>query len=486
MPSADAAALAIRYLDGPAGAARRPPASDLRPTPAPIPTSQLLAALSTALDLTEGQLPGHSLRTCYVASRLALRLGLPDHDRANLFYAALLKDAGCSTNAAAISQIFGGDDIALKASQATLDRSLTAYAAFTIRNLPLTEPLPARLARLVRIALSGTRERRQVEQTRCERGAAIARKAGFGEDVGAAIGHLHEHWDGGGLPFGRRRLEIHLFARILAACAALDVFNSVRGPAAAIQVLGRRRGSWYDPEIVDAILADAPAILAELGAPDLASRAWALEPPSEVRVSDGADIDRIAGAFADIIDAKSPFTGSHSHGTAEVAEALAGELHLGSGALIDVRRAALLHDVGKLSVPNSILDKPGRLTEAEFTIIRRHPEMTHRILAPIPTFAAVAELAAAHHERLDGTGYFRGLAAEGLAIGARIVAVADVYEALTADRPYRAGLSTSEALDLIGTMAGDHLAHEVVAVLPSVVAERRPGPAEPLIVRGGS
>ena len=117
------------------------------------------------------------------------------------------------------------------------------------------EPLPARLARLVRIALSGTRERRQVEQTRCERGAAIARKAGFGEDVGSAIGDLHEHWDGDGLPFGRRRSEIHLFARTLAACAALDVFNSVRGPAAAIEMLARRRGSWYDPEIVDALLA---------------------------------------------------------------------------------------------------------------------------------------------------------------------------------------------------------------------------------------
>jgi HD-GYP domain-containing protein (c-di-GMP phosphodiesterase class II) len=481
VPSTDAAAVAIHYLDGPADASLPARTRDLRPSAAPIPTSQLLAALSTALDLTEGQLPGHSLRTCYIASRLALRLGLPDHDRANLFYAALLKDAGCSTNAAAISQIFGGDDIALKARQATLDRSLTAYAAFTIRNLPLTEPLPARLARLVRIALSGSRERRQVEQTRCERGAAIARKAGFGEDVGAAIGDLHEHWDGGGLPFGRRRSEIHLFARLLAGCAALDVFNSVRGPAAAIEMLKRRRGSWYDPEIVDALLAEAPAILAELAAPDLAGRAWQLEPASEVRVSDGADVDRIAGAFADIIDAKSPFTGSHSLRTAEVAEALAGCLRLGSGALIDVRRAALLHDVGKLSVPNSILDKPGRLTDAEFTIIKRHPEMTHRILAPIPTFAAVAELAASHHERLDGTGYFRGLAADDLAIGARIVAVADVFEALTADRPYRVGMALDQALELMATMSGDHLAGDVVAALPSVVTERSPArPDRPL------
>ena len=441
------------------------------PTAPGIPTSQLLAALSTALDLTEGQLPGHALRTCYVASRLAVRLGLSDHDRANLFYAALLKDAGCSTNAAAISQIFGGDDIALKTSQATLDRSITAYAAFTLRNLPLSEPLPARLARLVRIALSGTRERRIVEQTRCERGAAIARKAGFGEDVGWAIADLHEHWDGHGLPHGKRGDAIHRYARILAACAALDVFNSVRGPAAAIEMLVRRRGTWYEPAIVAGLLADAPAILAELARPDLARRTWELEPTSELRRSDAADIDRIAGAFADIVDAKSPFTGSHSRRTAAIAERLAGPLHLGAGATIEVRRAALLHDLGKLSVPNSILDKPGRLTDAEFLLIKRHPEMTHRILAPIPTFSVVAELAAAHHERLDGTGYFRGLAAESLALSARIVAVADVFEALTADRPYRAGMTTEQALSVIDGMAGHHLAGEVVAVLARVADE---------------
>jgi HD-GYP domain-containing protein (c-di-GMP phosphodiesterase class II) len=230
--------------------------------------------------------------------------------------------------------------------------------------------------------------------------------------------------------------------------------------------LGHRWGTWYDPELVDALRADAPELLVELDEPDLAGRTWELEPTSEVRLSDGADVDRIAGAFADIIDAKSPFTGSHSRGTAEVAQALARRLRLEPITIVDVRRAALLHDVGKLSVPNSILDKPGRLTDAEFTIVKRHPEMTHRILAPIPTFASVAELAASHHERLDGTGYFRGLGAEGLAIGARIVAVADVYEALTADRSYRSGMSTDEALTLIGTMAGDHLAAEVVAVLP--------------------
>ena len=195
-----------------------------------------------------------------------------------------------------------------------------------------------------------------------------------------------------------------------------------------------------------------------------------LEPPDLISTSDDDDVDRIAGGFADIVDAKSPFTGSHSLRAAQIAEGLAVRLGLPAPVVTDVRRAALLHDLGKLGVPNVILDKPGRLDAGEMAVIRRHPELTLRILAPIPTFAAVAELAASHHERLDGRGYFRGLAAAELEIGARIVAVADVYEALTADRPYRSAMTRDEALTTMAGMAGDHLAVDVVAALDATVA----------------
>lgn len=436
-----------------------------------IRTGRLLAALSTALDLTEGQLPGHALRTCHLAMRLADALRLPQADAANLFIAAFLKDAGCSSNAAAVTRIFGTDDIALKARQSTTERSMLAYAAMTMRSLPSTEPLPQRLRRLIAIGLHGRRESREVEQLRCERGAAIARKAGFAAPVSDAIMDLHEHWDGGGKPRGLRGNAIHPLARILAACQGLDIFVSLQGRARGLEVLAARRGTWYDPDITDALLdACTRGLLDGLDAPDLIGRTMALEPPRLVSTSDDDDIDRIASAFADIVDAKSPFTGSHSLRAAEVAEGLAVRLGLPIDAVIDVRRAALLHDLGKLGVPNTILDKPGRLDEREMETIRRHPELTLRILAPIPTFAAVAELAACHHERLDGRGYFRGLTAPNLAIGARIIAVADVYEALTADRPYRTAMPREQALATMAGMTGEHLAGDVVAALGATVA----------------
>lgn len=461
--------LVIRYLDGTTTAS--PVAAGLMlVTPASVPTSRLLAALSTALDLTEGQLPGHALRTAYIAMRVADVMGLSAPERATLFYASFLKDAGCSSNAAAVSRIFGGDDIDLKGRQATVGRSVLDYAAFTIRNLPSTEPLPLRLRRLIRIGLSGRQELQAVEQLRCERGASIARKAGFNDDVGTAIHDVHEHWDGRGQPRGAARDRIDPRARIISAAAGLDVFVSVRGRVEALSVLTARRGTWYDPDVVGVVRELATrGLFDDLAAPDLIGRTLELEPSDRTDVALDADVDRLAGAFADIVDAKSPFTGAHSQRVGNVAERIATRLGLSEQGVVDVRRAGLLHDLGKLGVPNMILDKPSRLEPAEFEVIKRHPELTLRILDPVPAFARVAELAAAHHERLDGRGYFRGLTAPELSIGARIVAVADVYEALTADRPYRAAMPTEAALAILREEAGQHLAGDVVETLAAIL-----------------
>jgi putative nucleotidyltransferase with HDIG domain len=465
----------IRYLDGSTTSSPvRPKAFD-RPElqlvgREAIQTGRLMAALSTALDLTEGQLPGHSLRTCYLAMRLAGTLGLTDQERETLFFAAFLKDAGCSSNAAAVTRIFGVDDMALKGRQSTIDRSMIAYAAFAIRNLPSAEPLPLRLRRLIKMGLSGRTAQRAVEQIRCERGASIARKAGFGEAVASTVHDVHEHWDGGGNPRGLKGQAIDPMARILAACQGLDVFVSTRGRADAIRVLAERRGTWYDPEVAGALLDETSlGLLDDLAAPDLVGRTMSFEPDSVIRLSDDAAIDRIAGSFADIVDAKSPYTGSHSKNVADLAEGVAARMGLDAADVVDVRRAGLLHDLGKLGVPNMILDKPARLEPEEFEIIKRHPELTLRILSQIPTFASVAELAACHHERLDGRGYFRGLTAPSIALGARIVAVADVWEALSADRPYRAAMPTDQALAIMREETGDHLAADAVEALSGLV-----------------
>ena len=418
-----------------------------------------------ALDLTEGQRAGHAVRTCYLAMRLADRLDLPSAARSSLYYAALLKDSGCSSNAAAVSELFGTADQQLKGRQATEGRSLLAMAWFSISNLP-AEPLPRRARRLINLALSGERERRDVEQLRCSRGAGIARKIGFGEDVSDAIMTLHEHWDGHGLPQGMRREQIPLASRLIAVCAGLDVFCTDRGPSLGAGVIQRRRGAWYDPFLADQLLELCRGgLLDELQAPDLKAQVSAMEPGESVQVATDTDIDLIAGAFADIIDAKSPYTGRHSQNVASIAHGLASRLGLQDSDRLDVRRAALLHDIGKLGVPNIILDKPGPLDAAEFAIIKQHPALSLRILEPIGAFSRVAQIAASHHEKLDGTGYFRGLDAETLGISARIVSVADVYEAMTADRPYRSPMPREVALSLMRKSAGAHLAAEVIAAL---------------------
>jgi putative nucleotidyltransferase with HDIG domain len=445
-------------------------ATDEVTTDASVRTSELIGALSTALDLTEGLLAGHAARTCWIAQRMADRAGMPAPERESLFYAALLKDAGCSSNAAALTSIFGGDERALKRMQATAGRSTGAMAVLSIRGLSATEPLPVRVRRLVHLAVHGSKERRAIEHTRCERGALIARNAGFDASVSDAVSAIHEHWDGRGLPLGLRGTHIPLFARIITVAAALDVFTSAVGPRRAVRTVQSRRGTWYEPALVDLVVDLArDGLMHELTDGRVEERIGEMEPDSLVRVSDEADVDRIAMAFADVVDAKSPFTGSHSRNVATFAEALARELGLPEASARDVRRGGLLHDIGKLGVPNRILDKPGRLTADEYLRIREHPQLSLRILQPVAIFSQVAEIAAAHHERLDGTGYFRGLNAERLAIEARVVAVADVYEALTADRPYRAAMPPEEALAIMERMAGDHLAIDVLAALPAVI-----------------
>lgn len=446
------------------------PVRAIRPATAAVRTSELLGALSTALDLTEGLLAGHSARTCWLSMRLASAIGLAEADRESLFYAALLKDAGCSSNAAALTSIFGGDERALKRMQATAGRSLLTSAVLSVRSMTAQEPLPVRVRRLVRLAATGSRERRVIEQTRCERGAQIALNAGFAPAVSEAVMGVHEHWDGRGHPMGLKADAIPLFSRIIAVCAALDAHLSAYGRVRAVRTVRSRRGSWYDPELSDQLVAlAADGLLHELAEGDVEARIGEMEPDSLIRISDDADIDRKARAFADVIDAKSPYTASHSRRVAEIARALAERFGMPVTDVRDVGRAGLLHDLGKLGIPNRILDKPGRLTADEYLQIRRHPELSLRILEPVTIFGRVAEMAACHHERLDGTGYFRGLDAESLGLGARIVAVADVYEALTADRPYRQAWSPERAMHVMRVSAGEHLAADVVEAIPDAV-----------------
>jgi putative nucleotidyltransferase with HDIG domain len=299
--------------------------------------------------------------------------------------------------------------------------------------------------------LKGVRDEGEVTrkfmEARCDRGAEIARMLFLTEQTATAIHSLDEHWDGHGMPAGLAGEEIPLAARILCLAQTVEVFHRSSGLKTARAMAKRRRGRWFDPNLVDALLCFCGdrEFWAALQAPDVSQ--W--EPPDFALAGDEDRLDRIAQAFARVIDAKSPFTASHSVRVAEIADGTALALGLDAEERRTLRRAGLLHDIGKLAVSNRILDKPGKLTEEEFRTIKSHPVHTLRILERAPCFAPLAELAANHHEKLDGSGYPRNLKADQLDLPMRILAVADVYEALTADRPYRGPMAPKEALAII-------------------------------------
>ena len=409
--------------------------------------AELLSSLSYALDITEGQPPGHGVRSCMIGMRIAEELQLPSRARSDLFYALLLKDAGCSANAERMAALFGADDRLAKRTSKLVDWSSPARAfAWSLRTVEPGGSLRDRVARLKGIRDEGDVTRKFME-ARCDRGAEIARMLYLSERTAAAIRSLDEHWDGRGMPDGLRGEEIPLLARILCLAQTVEIFHAAGGIEAARTVARRRRGRWFDPDLVDALrpVVRDRAFWATLERPDVSG--W--EPAELLLRVDDDRLDRIAEAFARVIDAKSPFTARHSERVAEIAVGVGAVLRFGSDARRDLRRAGLLHDVGKLAISNLILDKPGRLTDAEFARVKQHPAYSLEILERAPCFSAIAALAANHHERLDGGGYPRGLGEAELDLPMRVLAVADVFEALTAERPYRAALPVEQALAVV-------------------------------------
>jgi HD-GYP domain-containing protein (c-di-GMP phosphodiesterase class II) len=427
--------------------------------------SEVLGALSHALDITEGQPRGHAERSCLIAMRIAEQLDLDDATRSSLFYSVLLKDAGCSSNSAKVATLYGSDDAGVKRDRKTVDHLRPLES---VRHLVrVTAPGFGKARRLSALIAHGSRGSRELTALRCERGADVASRVGLDEAACTAIRHLDEHWDGRGYPEGLAGEDISLLGRMLCLAQTAEVFWQDGGASAACEVARRRRGTWFDPMLVDALCSceGDGAFWSSLEDPDVR----ALEPSDLVLVADDAHLDRVARAFATVIDAKSAYTARHSEGVADIAAGIARMLDLAPPQIRALHRAGLLHDIGKLGVSNRILDKPGKLTPAEWTAVRNHPQWSLQILERVSAFRDLALIAAAHHERLDGSGYFKGLGADRLDLSSRILAVADVAEALSAARPYRDALAADEVLAIMRRDAGHALDAEAFAALEELL-----------------
>jgi len=434
--------------------------------PAPMPTlclAEILASLNCALDLTSGQVPGHAERTCLIGIRLGAAVGLSADEMQSLYHALLMKDAGCSSNAARMFEIYGSDDIEAKYASKIIDWSNIVEAVKYAAAHTLPEgSLLARANKMLKLAGVGN-VGDQLMQSRCSRGAQIALSLGFGEAAADCIKYLDEHWDGHGAPHHLKADQIPILARIACVAQTLEVFQTTFGLGPAYEMLRARSGRWFDPELVrvaHSFRQDDAFWYSVRETPHTTLLGLDIEAATEPATDER--LDSVCDAFAQIVDSKSQFTGEHSSRVCEYTLEIAEGLGIAGERKTTLRRAALLHDIGKLAVPNTILDKNGKPTDEEWACIRRHPYHTQQILSRITGFERLTEIASAHHERLNGKGYFQGLTADELDLDMRIIAVADVFDALSAKRPYRDALPIEKVFAILDS---DALDPDCVAVL---------------------
>jgi HD-GYP domain-containing protein (c-di-GMP phosphodiesterase class II) len=404
--------------------------------------AELVGVLSLGTDLGLGQPMEHVLRQCLLALRLAERLGLDEEQRAVVYYVSLLAWVGCHSDAHEQAKWFG-DDIALKADLYTDDATGIQLAAFVLRNVGAGSP-PLRRVRIgMDLALHGRDWLNGLERSHCAAAADLAEQLGLGAEVRDDLRYTFERWDGKG-PMKLAKAEIPLTMRLVALTDIVEVFHRAGGIDAAVAVARKRSGSQFDPGLVELFVERAAELLAELDAATTWDTVIDAEPSLRPVLSE-EQLDAALEAIADFTDLKSPYTAGHSRGVADLAAEAAPGLGLPQSDAPLLRRAGLVHDLGRLGVSNAVWDKPAALTPHEWERVRLHPYLTERMLASAHALAPAGALAAQHHERLDGSGYPRGLSGDALSPAVRLLTAADCYHAMREPRPHRRALLPSEA-----------------------------------------
>ena len=411
--------------------------------PTEVRLAELLTVLALGADLGMGQPLDHAMRQCVIASRIGARLGLSDDDRAVLYYVSLVAWVGCHIDAYEQAKWFG-DDLALKGGIRLVDPVGIRAAAQMLGQIGAGQTGLARAAVLARFVTSGVRDAKVMLDNHAYATEQLATQLGLPVEVCDAVLQTFERHDGKGAPVGRRGDDIAMTARVVNLADVLSVYYNAGGVDAAVTVARQRSGTQFDPALVELIAGDHAAVFEDL---DDASRSDVVidaEPTVGSSLS-GGELDAALLAVADFVDVKSPYTLGHSRSVAELAAAAATVMSWPAADVAHVRRAALLHDVGRLGVSNAVWDKTTPLTATEAERVRLHPYLSDRMLASSPALAALGATAAQHHERLDGSGYPRGLRGEALTSAGRLLAVADTYAAKLEPRPHRDALSAADA-----------------------------------------
>ena len=417
-----------------------------------IRLAELLAAISLATDLGRGFPPEKALRTCLVAARLADELGLDNRARGDTFYASLIQPVGCTAFTYEGARLVGTNELKGIPAYVRADTAHLREGLRAMREEVRGEPLGRAARGLFKELTAGRRLLDYVVRADCEAGTRFTERIGLPDSVARVVLQVHERWDGNGLPARLGGDALEPGARVIAVADQVEIFHRLDGRAATREMLRRRMNGWFDPAVVEACERCADDIFGELETGSVWEPVLAAEPTPRVTLPRWR-VDDLAQAVADVVDLKSPYFLGHSRGVAELAETAARALGLGEDETTAVRRAGLFHDLGRVGVSNLVWDKPGPLSPPEWEQVRLHAYHTERVLARSPVLAPLAQLAGMHHERTDGSGYHRGVTAAAIPTGARLLAAADVFQALTEPRPQRPARSPEQAAQKIEAMA---------------------------------
>ncbi len=381
----------------------------MQPT-AHVPLFDAIKALAFVGDLSMGQPIDHSARVAWIAARLAQAMGRDDAAQGHAACVALLRWSGCTANAPEFSDLLGDDVGGRRAMLATASAREAAAFAGTVGSLA---------------------------EIHCEVSGEIARFLGLPEAVERPLRHMFENFDGSGKPAGLAAPHIPEAVYLATLAGDLEIFSRTHGLQSALRQIAERADGRYPAALVqvaqqhavDWLHALDQGAAADLQAPEGALRA-ALAPLELI---------------ADVIDLKMPWMTGFSRRVAEAAAACAAGVGLDAAACEQVRRAALIHGIGRASVPNAVWDSPKLRSEADKERLRLVPYWTERAARRIETLRAEAEIASFVDERLDGSGFFRGVKGAAIGTAERVLAAAVHWVLLHTGAPGRPALAAAEA-----------------------------------------
>jgi HD-GYP domain-containing protein (c-di-GMP phosphodiesterase class II) len=406
-------------------------------------TGELVATLALAQDNAFGQPLESQLRSCLLAVWMSEAAGFDRELRETIYWVALLRYVGCTGHTHEVASLFG-DDIAIRAQTLVHDTANPEEVVGDILDFATRGRSPEEREQMTPEILAGLPAWVTNFGAGCEVADMLVERLDFDADVRAALRFTFERWNGHGLPTGARGTDIPLAMRVVHLSHDMEAHGRLSSPDAALGIARARRDSTYDPDLVDLFETHGLGWFDQLAKLEPWDAVLELEPKPH-RTLEGAELENALVVVADFVDLKSPYMNGHSRRCAELSEATARVLELGDDDVTTLRRAAWVHELGTTAIPNSIWDKTGPLTRAEFDRVERHPMLTEQMLRRSPALAQLNPIASAHHEKVDGSGYHKGLRVDAAEPAASVFAAVDIYVALTTDRADRPAFSPDHA-----------------------------------------